>query len=305
MSWEDIDIHTLMLADTVRTESFRTAIERIVRPGMRVLDLGCGSGILSFFSERAGAASVYAVDKSPFIKVARAVAKRNGFTRIQFIKTEGGDFELPEKVDVIVSECLGHYVFTDAMLPILFRSRDRHLVEGGAIIPSSIELIAAMVLDPPVDERLQFFDQPRYGIDFAPMRELARGRWRKRRFDVASLGPFLSMGDIDLHKAVEEPQITRARFNLESPLTVHGLAGWFNALLAPECELRTGPDSPPTRWDQVYFPLQTPVTVEGKGEVSICPVRSRVGAMWRWSIRWSGGMVENDDLVQLHLISPS
>jgi predicted RNA methylase len=55
-----------MLKDAVRTEAYRDAILRNAAAfaGRCVLDLGCGTGILSLFSAQAGAAAVIALDAS-------------------------------------------------------------------------------------------------------------------------------------------------------------------------------------------------------------------------------------------------
>src|SRR6266545_4845434 len=73
MSYDSIRSHLEMLQDSVRTEAYRDAIQQVVRPGDRVLDFGCGTGVLSIFAERAGAAAVYALDRSRMISVARVI----------------------------------------------------------------------------------------------------------------------------------------------------------------------------------------------------------------------------------------
>jgi 2-polyprenyl-3-methyl-5-hydroxy-6-metoxy-1,4-benzoquinol methylase len=45
-----------------------------------VLDVGCGTGILSMFAARAGAKQVFAVDRSAMIEHAKAIAAENGLS---------------------------------------------------------------------------------------------------------------------------------------------------------------------------------------------------------------------------------
>ena len=65
----------------MRTQAYRNALElnpRLLR-GARVLDVGCGTGILSMFAARAGAAAVVGIDGSPQIaRFARANVAANG-----------------------------------------------------------------------------------------------------------------------------------------------------------------------------------------------------------------------------------
>jgi protein arginine N-methyltransferase 3 len=62
-----------MLKDTVRTDAYRDFIyeNKNLFSGKVVLDVGCGTGILSMFCARAGASKVIAVDNSDIIDKAR------------------------------------------------------------------------------------------------------------------------------------------------------------------------------------------------------------------------------------------
>ena len=52
-----------------------------------ILDVGCGTGILSMFAAQAGAKHVYGVDCSSIVEQARQIINLNGFSdRITLIK---------------------------------------------------------------------------------------------------------------------------------------------------------------------------------------------------------------------------
>jgi len=262
MKWHpysDINVHIRMLADEVRTRAFQRAIEASVRPGMTVLDFGCGTGILAFFAERAGAARVYAVDSSPFIRAAQAIARANRFERIRFIHTDGGDFELPERVDLIVSECLGHYVFQERMVGALFRVRDRHLRPDGKLIPTGVTLWAS-IAEKPLETSIAYFDEVRYGIDFSPLRPFAYGQHGTVVTDHVA-APAAKMGVLDFLTASQEPKVTSGTVAIRKPTRAYGLVAWFDAALADGIDVRTGPDQPITHWKQSYFPFADPPPV--------------------------------------------
>ena len=76
-SYSNYSIHLEMLQDTVRTNGYMRAILNnpdIFRDKV-VLDVGCGTGILSMFAAKAGAKLVIAVDMSNIIDQAIQIAK--------------------------------------------------------------------------------------------------------------------------------------------------------------------------------------------------------------------------------------
>ncbi len=128
-----------MLADRPRMDFYHTAIARHVRPGDRVIDLGTGTGILAAFAARQGAVCVYAVDHSDILKQARRLAAHNSIKNVEFIATHSRDFKTDERVDVILHEQMGDYLFDEAMVANVIDLRDRLLKPGGLILPSLFE----------------------------------------------------------------------------------------------------------------------------------------------------------------------
>ena len=76
-SYSRFGIHEEMLKDEVRTVTYRNAIlhNKHLFKGKVVLDVGCGTGILSMFAAKAGAAKVIGVDMSSIVEYARTIVK--------------------------------------------------------------------------------------------------------------------------------------------------------------------------------------------------------------------------------------
>lgn len=76
-SYSHFHIHEEMLRDSVRTLCYREAIELNPKAfhGKSVLDIGCGTGVLSIFAARAGAARVVGVEMAQIAHYARAICE--------------------------------------------------------------------------------------------------------------------------------------------------------------------------------------------------------------------------------------
>jgi 2-polyprenyl-3-methyl-5-hydroxy-6-metoxy-1,4-benzoquinol methylase len=148
-SYAEAEIHESMLKDTVRTEAYRDFIyeNKNYFKGKVVLDVGCGTGILSMFAAKAGAKAVYAIDASTIIKKARMICKENGLDHIiTFIQGKVEEVDLPvDSVDIIISEWMGYFLLYESMLDSVLVARDRWLKPDGIMAPSgSTILLAAM-----------------------------------------------------------------------------------------------------------------------------------------------------------------
>uniref|UniRef100_A0A673M0J3 type I protein arginine methyltransferase n=1 Tax=Sinocyclocheilus rhinocerous TaxID=307959 RepID=A0A673M0J3_9TELE len=107
-SYGHYSIHEEMLKDKVRTESYRDFMYHNIDvfKDKVVLDVGCGTGILSMFAAKAGARKVIAVDQSEIIYQAMDIVRSNKLEdTITLIKGRIEEIDLPvEKVDIIISE---------------------------------------------------------------------------------------------------------------------------------------------------------------------------------------------------------
>lgn len=277
--------HRLMLADNLRMETFEAAIKTRVRPGMRVLDLGTGTGILAMWAARAGA-EVIAVEPHAVVEVARRVAADNGLAdRIRFVRADSRDLTLGEdaKVDLVISECMGNFFVTDEMQPVL-RDLPRLMKPGAETLPGRISLhLAAATL--PLWRELAFWEDPVGGFDFSAAADSAA----QAAYVVHCEPDFISTDAAQLaaFALIEAPDT----FTLEATLTatrhvtLHGLIGWFDAELAPSVTLSTAPGNR-THWGQMLFPLPpTPVAPGARLEVRLTLAMDEA---LRSYFRWEG-----------------
>ena len=121
--------------------------------GKTVMDVGCGSGILSLFCARAGAKHVLAIDASDVADRASANVEENGFGHVVRVfkgKIEALDDDLRAwagQVDLLVSEWMGYFLLYESMLPSVLYARDRYLRREGILAPSHCRMLLAAATD--------------------------------------------------------------------------------------------------------------------------------------------------------------
>ncbi|KAK7039941.1 protein arginine N-methyltransferase 3 [Favolaschia claudopus] len=174
-SYETNDIHAVMLQDKVRTSTYAHFILKnpaLFRDAI-VLDVGCGTGILSLFAAKSGAKRVFAVDASDIAEKAEKIVNENGLSDvITVIRGKVEDIMLPEdvkEVDVIISEWMGYALLYESMLDSVLRARDRFLKPGGVMAPSQSKMMLALCDAKEIfKERVDFWDDV-YGFDLSIM----------------------------------------------------------------------------------------------------------------------------------------
>ncbi|KAJ7205187.1 protein arginine N-methyltransferase [Mycena pura] len=174
-SYGENDIHAVMIQDKVRTATYAQFIltnSALFRDAV-VLDVGCGTGILSLVAARAGAKRVFAVDASDIAEKAERIVKANGLEdTITVVRGKVEDITLPDgvqQVDVIISEWMGYALLYESMLDSVLRARDRFLRPGGVMSPSQCKMMLALCDAKEVrKERVDFWDDV-YGFDLSTM----------------------------------------------------------------------------------------------------------------------------------------
>jgi protein arginine N-methyltransferase 1 len=167
-----LSIHETMLADTVRLDAYAQALARYVTEDDVVLDLGTGTGILSFLAARQQPKQVYAVDHGEMIETAKLVAAHNDLANITFIKSPSQTVALPEKANILVQEQMGSWLFNENMIESVLDARDRLLQVGGKILPARFELFVEPVQLNDEDRVPFIWEQTIATIQFAHLQSL-------------------------------------------------------------------------------------------------------------------------------------
>jgi predicted RNA methylase len=296
-----LEYHGDMLADPARVGAFRRAIEARVAPGAVVLDLGGGTGVLSALACRAGARRVYMMEAGPVIDFARELLKANGLAeRVVTLHGQSIDSTLPEPIDVIISETIGVAAFDEGILSSVLDARRRFGRPGSppVVIPGQLAMWAAPVSDPALHERLVGrWGAPlseATGYDVRTLRARAPHHLYIRRVMREHLvAPGVELARVDLATLAEPFVEGTARFPFERGATVHGLAVWFEAELAPGIVISNAPvleanEDISQHWSHGFLPLSDGLVV-GQGETLELTVQVNGGDLWRWCGGVAGG----------------
>ena len=275
-SYAHFGIHEDMLKDKIRTLAYKNAIftNPSLFAGKTVLDVGCGTGILSMFAAKAGARKVYAVEKSSIVDYAREIVKINGFGDIiEVIQGTVEEIDLPEKVDVIISEWMGYCLLYESMLPSVLSARDRFMKEGGTMFPNVAKLFICGIEDAEYRaKKIGFWDNV-YGFSYAPIK-----KWALLEPLVETCPPDRIITsesiilDLDLNKCKVEDLTLTSKFTLvpSEQIMLHAFVTWFDCLfVGPEntIELSTSPYKKETHWSQSIFYLETPIEVDPESPI--------------------------------------
>jgi len=277
-----LTIHNEMLKDTYRTDSYRDAILNHAADfkGKVVLDIGTGTGILSFFAARAGASKVYAVEASGLAEWTElAVAANNLGDTIKVIKARVEDLVLPEKVDIIISEWMGTFLIFESMLESVLYARDNLLKEDGMMFPADASIfLCPLTMDKFYQEKVDFWRNV-YDVDMSVIMPFAKKCAFEKPIIDHQLQPEnmlaepIKLKEFDLrHVPVAEPYektVMNFNFSAKKDGNLHGFGGWFDVLFrnndpndSNKVNLSTSPNQKSTHWHQMLMMFDDPVSVK-------------------------------------------
>jgi hypothetical protein len=284
-----LDSHRKYISDAPRITAFRRAIEEVVKPGDTVVDLGSGTGILGLMACRAGAARVYSLELAGIIGVARKIAVDNGYAdRIQFIRGLSTRVEIPERVDVVLTDQIGRLGFEAGIFQYFDDAIRRFLKPGGRLIPSGLQLWIAPVTCPENWEHNQFWLRAPVGLNFQAAYGIASNTGYPVNFMPQQLlaKPAVACS-VDLHHLNPDTWTGSAEFEIQQQAELHGMGGWFQAQLSPSVTMTNSPlAADRINRRNVFLPIEKPVTVS-PGDKVIAKIRvapSEITLSWSITI---------------------
>ncbi|MBA0693869.1 hypothetical protein Goari_004212 [Gossypium aridum] len=276
-----------MLKDVVRTKTYQNVIyqNKFLFQNKVVLDVGAGTGILSLFCAKAGAAHVYAVECSHMADMAEQIVETNGLSDggvVTVLKGKIEEIELPvAKVDIIISEWMGYFLLFENMLNTVLYARDKWLVNDGVVLPDKASLYLTAIEDAEYkDDKIEFWNNV-YGFDMSCIKKQAM---MEPLVDTVDQNQIVTnshlLKTMDISKMAPGDASFTASFKLVAQRDdyIHAFVAYFDVSFTKCHKLMgfsTGPKSRATHWKQTVLYLEDVLTIcEGEaivGSMTVAP----------------------------------
>ena len=278
-----------------RIDAYANALKECVKKDSVVLDVGAGTGILSLLSCKYGAKKCYAVDIDPSILHLEKIAQENGFSdRISAFHSKLQDINLPEKVDIIVSDVHGVTPYSEEGLFVLKLARDKFLKVDGIMLPQTDKIFVSPVKNISTRELLSkpWEDSP-YGIKMTSLKE-------------ASLNSFCRATLVPEDLALEKREIATVDYSSFTNLSlsfseewtapndtqISGFVIWFDCEMYSKFAYSNAPslNPNPSTYGQLFFPARETIELRVGETLNINVSANYLDGKYVW-----GWKFETDD----------
>lgn len=275
--------HFAMLNDFERNHAFAAAIERRIRPGSHVLDIGSGTGLLAMMAADAGARRVTTCEANPLLaEIARQVIAEHGKSDIiKVIAKKSFDLvvgrDLAEPADLIISEIIDCGLVGEGLFPTIRHARSSLLAEDGELLPKTARIYGAL-LESHVVAGLNRVSTVG-GYDVRRLNVTAtRGHFPVRldTWPHRILSNSTRIAAFDLREDSLADDHKMVPFRVTADGIIHAIVAWFEVDLDEKTTLCNAPHNVSSHWMQALVPLREPVPVV-------------VGSTLAVDIHWQGG----------------
>jgi predicted RNA methylase len=144
-----LQYHFAMLEDKNRMRSFKAAIDYVVAPGSKVLELGGGTGILSWFAA-AKAEKVWCIEFNPgLVNASRQILENNhNGHKVEVVLANAFDYLPPEPVDVMICEMIHVAMLREKQVEMVESFKRRYQQRFGATLPLLMPTAIILAVQP-------------------------------------------------------------------------------------------------------------------------------------------------------------
>ncbi len=268
--WE----HVRLLSDRSRNEALMRML-RARAPGARVVEVGCGTGLLSCVAAKLGAAHVYAVEPTVLAERAQELVDANGLRdRVTVLRAKVQELE-PRPVDLAFSELLNADPFLEGVVGAM-DSVAKWVVPGGLISPRRLKVYVALgwILEPPAEHAAARAEVERMcaevGLDGGPL-QAALGVGHPQRYFTHEERPISTIAcafDLPLGTGAPLPEETEVVVRSRVEGVVGGALVWFSGEVDDDIWM-SNPPGAGTHWGQMACGWSHGVEVKGNEAVRL------------------------------------
>ena len=270
------EIYTSIFEEHICTLSFKAAIEINSEffEDKKVLVINNGIGLYSLFCARAGAKKVYSLEPNKTLyKFQKKIVQLNGYQKIiEVHNCDVDDIFNIEKVDIIVCEFMGNFLFSYSLIRKVIYARDKFLVKDGLIFPDRATLYLCGIQDEEFKKnKFQMWDNV-YNVNMSfvkneSLKEPLIDTFNKKNI-LSNIYPIYV---VDMYKIKENDINFTSNFELAFHKSdcLSALAGWFDVEFSKTpntIKFTTSPFNQFTKWKQTIFYLEKNIKVE-KGNI--------------------------------------
>ncbi|MFT5683465.1 MAG: SAM-dependent methyltransferase [Myxococcota bacterium] len=267
--WE----HTRLLSDASRNRALITLLQRHA-PGKTVLEVGCGTGLLSLVAAKLGARQVHAVEPTAMAEVARELVRCNGLEGIVQVHEAMIQDLTPRPVDLAFFELLNADPFVEGVMSVAEATR-AWVGEHGLLAPRRLRVFAALCgCEAPAREMRQADDELRrleasLGLRLGPLREALQTEETSKEIGVeVPMSAPVEVWSLDLRsdELPEDEEVIQLTAMVDAE--VGGVMVWFEAELDDGLVLSNAPGTD-NHWGQLLAGFSETVSLEAGASIEV------------------------------------
>ncbi|WP_156862262.1 methyltransferase [Casimicrobium huifangae] len=282
-----LEEHLHYLSLPHRLDRYRSAIGAVLNPGDRVVDAGCGTGVLGLLCLQAGASHVDLIDSSPAIELARESYARAGWAKkATFFDRSTFQTLLPEPADIVICDHVGCFGFDYGIAAMMADARKRFLNPGGRLIPQQVTVCVAAVESEKCRSLADSWAAPEIPAELRWIREHsvnASHHIDLQPGDLLSTGA--TLGEIDFRLDNPDFFSWQAQLTVQRDGMLHGLAGWFECELAPGVSMTNSPLAEQSiRRAQAFLPIDEAIAVRAGSMLDVSVMARPADNLIAWTV---------------------